>query len=147
MDFRKDIFGFLSKYILENNNNIIKLEELIYKEYNNYDTEYIWTIYNTICLFLQLEPNDRNNCFDIVFDTIKDHKLFFYNHIFESEILLESNIDMANCNDFEVEEGIYTCNKCKSTKTYSAAKQIRSADEGTTVFITCWNCNNKWTEN
>jgi len=47
----------------------------------------------------------------------------------------------------EVVEGIFTCHKCKSTRTISYAKQTRSGDEATTVFVTCVNCQRKWTEN
>ena len=45
---------------------------------------------------------------------------------------------------FDVEEGVNTCNKCGSKKTYSYTKQVRSSDEGTTVFCICVMCKNKW---
>lgn len=46
----------------------------------------------------------------------------------------------------EVEEGLYTCPKCKSKKTHSYTRQVRSADEPATTFITCANtdCSYKW---
>lgn len=46
----------------------------------------------------------------------------------------------------EVEEGLYTCPKCKSKKTHSYSRQVRSADEPATTFITCANtdCSYKW---
>ena len=34
--------------------------------------------------------------------------------------------------------------KCGGTKTYSYAKQVRSCDEGMSVFVTCVMCKNKW---
>ena len=46
---------------------------------------------------------------------------------------------------FEVDEGVLTCNKCGSNKTYSYTKQTRSGDEATTVFAICSNCNARWT--
>ena len=48
---------------------------------------------------------------------------------------------------FEVDEGVLTCNKCNSNKTYSYTKQTRSGDESTTVFAICSNCNARWTVN
>lgn len=45
---------------------------------------------------------------------------------------------------FEVEEGIFTCTACGSKKTLSYAKQVRSCDEGMSVFVTCIKCKNSW---
>lgn len=42
-------------------------------------------------------------------------------------------------------EGINTCSKCGGNITTSVAKQTRSADEGTTFFITCHGCHHHWT--
>lgn len=39
---------------------------------------------------------------------------------------------------------IFKCSKCHHTKTIYTTAQIRSGDEGTTVFITCINCHHKW---
>ena len=39
---------------------------------------------------------------------------------------------------------IYTCFKCGSNDIKSISKQVRSADEGTTVFNKCRECHNKW---
>ena len=41
-------------------------------------------------------------------------------------------------------ESVFTCAKCKSKNIMSAEKQIRSADEPATIFLTCLNCGNKW---
>ena len=37
----------------------------------------------------------------------------------------------------EVLENLYTCLKCGSNNIFSIAKQVRSADEGTSVFNEC----------
>ena len=46
----------------------------------------------------------------------------------------------------EVESGLFTCNKCKKSKTTYYQLQTRSADEPMTTFVTCLNCNIRWTE-
>jgi transcription elongation factor S-II len=43
-------------------------------------------------------------------------------------------------------EGAHTCGRCKSRKTVYTAKQIRSADEPMTVFVTCLQCGKNWKE-
>ena len=42
------------------------------------------------------------------------------------------------------ENSLYTCFQCGSNKIFSIAKQVRSVDEGTTVFNYCHDCHNKW---
>ena len=39
---------------------------------------------------------------------------------------------------------LYICFKCGSNNIFSVAKQVRSADEGTSVFHECRDCHNKW---
>jgi DNA-directed RNA polymerase subunit M/transcription elongation factor TFIIS len=41
-------------------------------------------------------------------------------------------------------DGMFKCGKCKSYKTTYYQRQIRSADEPITTFVTCTNCNNRW---
>ncbi len=40
---------------------------------------------------------------------------------------------------------LYTCSKCKENRTTLSSKQTRACDESSTVFITCENCQFKWT--
>jgi DNA-directed RNA polymerase subunit M/transcription elongation factor TFIIS len=41
-------------------------------------------------------------------------------------------------------KGLHKCGKCKSWETSYTEKQTRSADEPTTKFVTCHNCDNRW---
>ena len=43
-----------------------------------------------------------------------------------------------------LENSLYICFKCGSKKIFSIAKQVRSTDEGMTVFNECRDCRNKW---
>ena len=42
------------------------------------------------------------------------------------------------------EKSWYTCFKCRSNNVFSIAKQVRSADEGTSVFNERRDYHNKW---
>lgn len=50
-------------------------------------------------------------------------------------------------NNTDVDDGVITCNNCKSKKVKTDSKQIRSGDEGMTVFCVCTICHKKWTIN
>ena len=43
-----------------------------------------------------------------------------------------------------VEDGFFTCARCKSNKTSYYQLQTRSADEPMTTFVTCHNCDKHW---
>ena len=42
---------------------------------------------------------------------------------------------------------MFTCRKCFSKECTFYELQTRACDEGTTVYITCLSCNNKWRQN
>ena len=42
------------------------------------------------------------------------------------------------------DNSLYFCFKCGSNNVFSVAKQVRSADEGTSVFNKCIDYHNKW---
>ncbi len=46
-------------------------------------------------------------------------------------------------NPFEVEDGVLECN-CGSKRVFSYSKQVRSCDEGTSVFANCMECKASW---
>ena len=41
-----------------------------------------------------------------------------------------------------LENSLYICFKCGSNNVFSVAKQVRSADEGTSAFSECHDCHN-----
>ncbi len=45
----------------------------------------------------------------------------------------------------EVSKGAVDCRRCGSEETISVSKQVRSADEGMTIKVTCLQCRYKWT--
>ena len=52
--------------------------------------------------------------------------------------------DAFIANPIEIEEGVVTCGKCGSNKTYSYQLQTRSGDEGITSFVRCVQCGSRW---
>lgn len=44
----------------------------------------------------------------------------------------------------EIQDGLFTCSRCKSKKTTYTQAQTRSADEPMTSFIYCSNCGKRW---
>jgi len=52
--------------------------------------------------------------------------------------------DMCGIKGDLLNASLFTCGRCKSTKTTSTQKQTRSADEPMTVFVLCLNCGKRW---
>jgi transcription elongation factor S-II len=63
-----------------------------------------------------------------------------------------ARLDWADANEEKINKqcgiadakGLFTCGRCKSSKTSNTQKQTRSADEPMTVFVQCHNCGNRW---
>lgn len=74
----------------------------------------------------------------------------------EAKKVIESKrLDWEQANEAKINEmcgirgdllkaSLFTCSRCKSTKTTSTQKQTRSADEPMTVFVLCLNCGKRW---
>lgn len=129
--------NILSQY-LSIEKNIIIIEGRIFLN-SKTEKEYMKNLYDCIgylsCGWVSEYHND-----------IKESKVGFDLSVYSEYISLEEETDIFLSEDIEVEEGALTCNKCKSNKTFSYTKQVRSSDEGTSVFATCYNCQNKWRE-
>ena len=54
----------------------------------------------------------------------------------KEQSLLDSNM--------EAKTDMFKCGKCKQRKCSYYEMQVRSADESSTIFVTCLNCKNKW---
>ena len=69
----------------------------------------------------------------------------FEHHVFDSaREKVERVIRQLEKSQEALENLLYTCFKCGSNKIFSIAKQVRSADEGTTIFNNCRDFHNKW---
>lgn len=54
----------------------------------------------------------------------------------KEQSLLDSNM--------EAKTDMFKCGKCKQRKCSYYEMQVRSADESSTIFVTCLHCKNKW---
>jgi transcription elongation factor S-II len=82
---------------------------------------------------------------------IQSHKLAFMNHQelnhekWAQLIKIKSERDK---NKFEVNMAAatdtFTCRKCKGKRCTYYTQQVRSADEPSTIFVTCLDCGNRW---
>jgi transcription elongation factor S-II len=82
---------------------------------------------------------------------IQPHKLAFMNHQELDYDRWAEMIDIKSKRDknkFEVNMAAstdtFTCRKCKSKKCTYTTMQTRSADEPSTIFVTCLQCGNRW---
>jgi len=64
--------------------------------------------------------------------------------VLEAKMAEEDDLKHA---DMTVKTDQFTCPRCKKNKTSFYEKQVRSADEASTTFITCLECGYKWRMN
>jgi DNA-directed RNA polymerase subunit M/transcription elongation factor TFIIS len=46
--------------------------------------------------------------------------------------------------EIQASTDVYQCKRCKSRKCIYSEQQVRSADEATTIFVTCLDCGKQW---
>jgi len=64
-----------------------------------------------------------------------------WKELIERKIKRDSSKYVMN---IEASTDMYTCKKCKSKKCHYFEMQTRSADEPTTIFVTCLDCGKQW---
>ena len=136
MDYRNK--GLLAlNIVFKNKNNIKKLENLIHDLSTSQDD------YSLI--ILEIIDYKRNKLTTKqIYEKLKNNNIQFNTEeFFNYQKEIDELDDFLN-NPFEVDEGVLTCNKCSSNKTYSYTKQTRGGDESTTVFAMCSNCQARW---
>lgn len=111
-----------------------ELEALIYKHNTN-----------TIDKYNEMVRTVSYNCSSLVFNELKNLvvKDYFKSSMFDkSRELDDKKLNNISCR-LEPMSGIHKC-KCGCDKVYSYELQTRSADEGMSVFLQCYECGKKW---
>lgn len=111
-----------------------ELEALIYKHNTN-----------TIEKYNEMIRTISYNCSSLVFNELKNLILkdYFKSSMFDkSRELDDKKLNNISCR-MEPMSGIHKC-KCGCDKVYSYELQTRSADEGMSVFLQCYECGKKW---
>lgn len=116
------------------------IENYLYHHLDD-NNKYLEYIYNICGVFM------KTGDLELVIDDITNKKFNFDSNFFEKYKNDLEEQDSFIQNPLSIEEGVLTCGRCNSKKTISFQKQIRSADEGSTTFAQCVECNLKWTHN
>lgn len=87
----------------------------------------------------QLATDEKAKERDATVKKLQDSRRLDWDQANESKIN-----DMCGIKGELLKASLFTCGRCKSTKTTSTQKQTRSADEPMTVFVFCMNCGKRW---
>ncbi len=106
-----------------------------------------------ISLLLKYDPDTQYELLGFVFSNLDEDDLIniledgiynldskFYNKFRDHQSKKNNEI----INPPKVEEGSEQCRRCGSKKTRQFSIQSRSADEPTSIHISCCDCNNRW---
>lgn len=93
---------------------------------------------------MAFEMQENEHDLTHVFQMLKQSKLGLYHSDFTVVAKKMEETDLFMNKNFETVEGVNECSKCKSKRTISFTKQVRSADEGASVFITCIDCKHRF---
>ncbi len=139
-----------------NRDNAVKLFVMLFKKHNiapknreEKARELEALIYkhniNTIDKYNEMVRTVSYNCSCLVFNELKNLvvKDYFKSPMFDkSRELDDKKLNNISCR-LEPMSGIHKC-KCGCDKVYSYELQTRSADEGMSVFLQCYECGKKW---
>jgi DNA-directed RNA polymerase subunit M/transcription elongation factor TFIIS len=126
--------------VLTSIKNVMIVEQLIYEKSSGGRGDYNSLIYQAagLCKLYDLK--------DVVRMIVEDRFYFnkqIYNKHHEKRLQF---IEYMNRRP-EIVEGVSECPRCKSKRVLSMQKQTRRADEGSTTFNVCQECEFKWTSN
>lgn len=138
----------LSKYIhkslaikLENNIHNFCLE---YCDINKVSNKYFDQIYSNKFNDILFNIKDKDNYLQNFINDENCDKIIYFQHYELNpnkwKQLLKIKQSKDNQNNNKEYSDKYTCKKCKFKKSYVYFFQNRSADEGTTLFVSCANC-------
>ena len=147
---RQKVKKYLNTFILSSK-NVETVESLLYllsKKGGSLQstclnrTEYMNNVLEFHSLMYKHEPQE-------IMTRIKNGETGYVSHEFNVFIDIEKQEISKLNSKIEAVSGIYTCSKCKGSKTTQFALQLRRSDEPPTVFIFCANtaCKHKWREN
>jgi DNA-directed RNA polymerase subunit M/transcription elongation factor TFIIS len=132
------------KTVLNQEQNVRVIEMNINKAiYQSSQTEEERTELYKLLLFEVMNAVLRKEKLSDILATLKKKQIFWNHPGFDDIRKQQEEQDEFITNPFEVVEGAVEC-KCGSKRVYSYARQVRSADEGTSVFAVCCECGNKW---
>ena len=147
MDYRQKGKKALNT-VLKQQKNIDIIEKHIYNDitsrYN--DCEEIENNYNIAIYQIIGDILCKEKLQDVI-EYIKKSNLGWKHHSFSEWQNQIDEQDRFIETPFIVEEGIIECKKCKSNRVFYYQRQVRSSDEGFSLFCFCQNCKAKWREN
>lgn len=127
-----------------NNNNIdYNIEPELYKSLYEYQVNNIISNINPDSKIknVSLLPKINNNEINLNEIGGLNPNELFPDHWKE---LIERKNKIELCKNFVATTDLFTCRKCKHNICVYNEQQTRSADEPSTLFITCTNCGNRW---
>ena len=171
MDNRKKAKEISKKLINElNENQIIELEKSIYNWSINYAEKknvikswsdkrfmniYVSKLKTILCYLKKDSYIYKNEYTNILLDKILTNEVNISDVVFmkphniipekwEESIQKLSKISENSVNKQIAKTDQFKCSKCKKRECSYYELQVRSADESTTIFVTCLNCSHRW---